>query len=142
MELERFKSNLNKGQLEAMAIDTEKKYLESTDPLEILQFAKKLLYFATEFKEEAEKEAKLVWETHKIDYPSMSYTVGGVILDLNGFDYRKKIADHLKSVDEQIKRAYKTKDPVFIASIITGEIISVPKVKMTGARKDSINVKI
>ena len=137
MELERFKSNLNKGQLEAMAIDTEKKYLESTDPLEILQFAKKLLYFATEFKEEAEKEAKLVWETYKIDYPSMSYTTGGTIYNWDKDPVYASIKLMLEQRTELLKTAVKMKDPIF-----DSEGIEVPKCPIKGYRKDSINVKL
>ena len=137
MELERFKSKLTKGQLEAMAIDTEKKYLESTDPLEILQFAKKLLYFATEFKEEAEKEAKLVWETHKIDYPSMSYTTGGTIYDWDKDPVYASIKLMLEQRTELLKTAVKMKEQIF-----DGEGTEVPKCPIKGYRKDSINVKI
>ena len=48
MEIERFKSNLNKGQLKAMAIDTVKNYLDEIPALDILHFAKKLKIFSDE----------------------------------------------------------------------------------------------
>ena len=137
MELERFKSKLTKGQIEAMAIDTVKKYTESTDPLEVLRFAKKLILFSNVLVKEAETEAKLVWETHKIDYPSMSYTTGGTIYNWDKDPVYASIKLMLEQRTELLKTAVKMKDPIF-----DSEGIEVPKCPIKGYRKDSINVKL
>ena len=137
MELERFKSKLSKGQIEAMAIDTVKKYIESTDPLEVLQFAKKLILFSNVLVKEAETEAKMVWETHKIDYPSMSYTTGGTIYDWDQDPVYASIKLMLSQRVELLKTAVKMKDQIF-----DGEGTEVPKCPIKGYRKDSINVKL
>ena len=137
MELERFKSKLTKGQIEAMAVDTVKTYMESTDPLEILQFAKKLILFSNVLVKEAETEAKLVWETHKIDYPSMSYTSGGTIYDWDHDPVYASIKLMLSERTELLKTAVKMKDQIF-----DSEGTEVPKCPIKGYRKDSINVKI
>jgi hypothetical protein len=142
MEIERFKSKLTKGQLEAMAIDTVKKQMENIDQASILLFAKKLKHFADVFVKEAENEAKLVWENIRDEHPEMNYTSGGALYDLNQFEYRKQIAEHLKEIDDQLKKAAKSDNPQFVPNIITGEVISVPKIKPKGYRKDSINVKL
>ena len=142
MKIEIFKSKLSKGQLEAMAIDTIQKQMENVSPLESLRFAKKLYYFSDKLIKEAEKEAKMVWDQEKEAYPDMNYTQGGAILDLNAFDYRKEIANHLKSIDEQLKLAQKSEAPLFIVNLVTGEPTQVPKVPIKNYRKDTINVKI
>jgi len=142
MKIEIFKSKLSKSQLEAMAIDTIQKQMENVSPLESLRFAKKLYYFSDKLIKEAEKEAKMIWDQEKESYPDMNYTQGGAILDLNAFEYRKEIADHLKSIDEQLKLAQKSKAPLFIVNLVTGEPTQVPKVPIKNYRKDTINVKI
>jgi len=142
MKIEVFKEKLSKGQLEAMAIDTVKKQMENVSALDSLRFAKKLKFFAEKLTVEAEKEAKMVWDQEKESYPDMDYTNGGAILDLNSFDYRKEIADHLKSIDDQLKLAQKSEAPLFIVNLVTGEPTEVPKVSIKNYRKDTINVKI
>lgn len=142
MEIEIFKSKLSKGQLEAMAIDAVRKQMETVSPLESLRFAKRLKYFADKLITEAETEAKMVWDQEKDTYPDMNYTQGGAILDLNAFDYRKEIAEHLKAIDDQLKLAQRSEAPLFIVNLVTGEPTQVPKVPVKNYRKDTINVKI
>ncbi len=141
MEIEYFKSKLTKGQLEAMAIDAVKKQLENADEYQIYRFAKKLKFFSEHLVKESEEKLKDVWT--ESDRPEdMNYTTGDVILNLDEFEYRKFIAEHLKEVDEALKMAAKSKEPHFVVNIITGEVTSVPKVSIKSYRKDSINVKI
>ena len=137
MNLEYFKSNLNKGQLEAIAIDTVRKHLESVDPLEALVFAKKLKFFADKLTTEAEKEAKHVWEQHKDAYPNCTYTNGGFLLDYSGDPVYSEIQDKLKERKELLDMAFKHKEIIF-----DSEGAEVPKVKIKSYRKDSINVKL
>ena len=137
MEIERFKSNLNKGQLKAMAIDTVKKYLDEIPALDILHFAKKLKIFSDELIKESETEAKMVWDQDKGNYPNMNYTQGGAIYDYKEDPVFASIALMLEQRTELLKTAIKLKDPVY-----DSEGVEVPKVKVKGYRKDSINVKI
>ena len=137
MEIERFKSKLSKGQLETMAIDTVTKFMESTNELEILSFAKKLKFFTDILIKESESKAKMVWDQLRHDYPNMNYTNGGVIIDYSQDAEYHDLAERLKARRELLDLAFKRKDPVF-----DEEGIEVPKVPVKGYRKDSINVKI
>ena len=137
MEIERFKSKLSKGQLEAMAVDTVKNYMDEISALEILSFAKKLKVFSDTLIKESEAEAKMVWDHEKSDYPNMNYTQGGAIYDYKEDPVYASIALMLEQRTELLKTAVKLKDPVY-----DSEGIEVPKVKVKGYRKDSINVKI
>lgn len=137
MELERFKSKLSKGQLEAMAIDTVKKYMETQNPLDILSFAKKLIHFSGVLVKEAESEAKMVWDNNKSDYPNMNYTSGGAIFDWDSDPVYASIKLMLSERLELLRTAVKIKEPFF-----DKDGIEVPKCKLKGYRKDSINVKI
>ena len=137
MEIERFKSNLNKGQLEAMAIDTVKNYLDEIPALDILHFAKKLKIFSDELIKESEAEAKMVWDQDKGNYPNMNYTQGGAIYDFKEDPVFASIDLMREQRAELLKTAIKLKDPVY-----DSEGVEVPKVKIKGYRKDSIYVKI
>jgi hypothetical protein len=137
MELERFKSKLSKGQLEAMAIDTVKKYMETQNPLDVLTFAKKLLHFSNVLVKESEKEGKMVWDNNKSDYPDMNYTSGGAIFDWDSDPVYASIKLMLSERLELLRTAVKIKEPFF-----DKDGIEVPKCPLKGYRKDSINVKI
>ena len=141
MEIERFKSKLSRDQLQAIAIDTVRKQLYNVSEYDVYRFAKRLVYFAGELVKESEDKLKDVWTSS--DKPAdMNYTTGGEILDLNEFEYRKEIAEHLKYIDKQIKAAFKSDDPVFVPNIKTGEVLQVTKVSIKDYRKDSIRVEI
>ena len=137
MNIEYFKTNLNKGQLEAMAIDTVRKFMESQNQLEVLKFAKKLKYFTEILLKESESEAMQVWDQYKSDFPDMNYTQGGVILNYNEDPIYTDLQGKLKERKELLDMAYKQKDIIYDASGV-----EVPKVKIKDYRKDSINVKI
>jgi len=142
MNIERFKSKLSKGQLEALAIDTVKQQLESVDQATALRFAKKLKFFSDILVREAETEARQVWEMIRDDNKDLSYTQGGAILNLDEFEYRKQLADHLKEIDEALKLAHRMDNPMQIINIQTGEVLQVPKVSIKGYRKDSIRFEL
>jgi len=137
MELERFKSKLSKSQLKNMAIDTVRKYMETSNPLDILTFAKKLLLFSTTLVKEAEDESKMVWDKDKNDYPDMNYTQGGAIYNWEEDPVYNSIKIMLADRVELLKTAVRVKDPIF-----DNEGCEVPKVSIKTYRKDSINVKI
>lgn len=137
MNIEHFKSKLNKGQLEAMAIDTVKKFMESTNQLEVLSFAKKLKFFSEVLLKESESEAMLVWDQLKNDYPNMNYTNGGHILNYDEDPVYYSIKLMLNDRKDLLDLAFKMKETIF-----DKEGIEVPKVSVKGYRKDSINVKI
>ena len=137
INIERFKSKLSKGQIEAMAIDTVRKYMETANPLDILEFSKKLIHFSGILVKEAEKEAKHVWDTNKSDYPNMNYTSGGAIYDWDSDPVYSNLKQMLAERLELLRTSAKLKDPVY-----DSEGVEVPKCKIKGYRKDSINVKL
>jgi len=120
-----------------MAIDTVRKFMESQNQLEVLKFAKKLKYFTEILLKESESEAMQVWDQYKSDFPDMNYTQGGVILNYNEDPIYTDLQGRLKERKELLDLAYKQKDIIYDASGV-----EVPKVKIKGYRKDSINVKI
>ena len=137
MQIEYFKSKLTKGQLEALAIDTVKKHLDSVSALEALYFAKKLSFFAGHLVKEAENESFMVWDQEGKEHENMTYTNGGTIYDLDKDLVYSDLKSQLSERTELLKLALKRKDPIF-----DEEGIEVPKVPIKGYRKDSINVKI
>jgi hypothetical protein len=137
MKLEYFKSKLTKGQLDALAFDTVKKQLENVDALEALEFAKKLKHFSETLVNEAEIEAKLVWDQLKGDYPQMNYTQGGAIYNYSADPVYADLAAKLKERKTLLDTAVKLSDDVF-----DSEGVEVPKIPIKNYRKDSINVKI
>lgn len=137
MEIERFKSNLSKSEIKNMAIDTVRKYLDSTSALDVLSFAKKLILFSDTLVKEAETEAKMVWDQEKGNYPNMNYTQGGTIYDFDKDPVYKSIKKMLADRTELLKTALKID-----SDVVDGDGVIVPKVPIKGYRKDSINVKI
>ena len=137
MEIERFKTKLSKGQLQSMAIDTVKQWIESVSPLDALTFAKRLKVFSDELIKESETEAKMVWDNEKSNYPDMSYTNGAVMKDYEEDPIYSSIKLMLSQRKELLDTAFQMKE-----SIYDHDGIEVPKVKIKSHRKDSINVKI
>lgn len=137
MEIERFKTKLTKGQLQAMAIDTVKTWLDTVSALDALTFAKRLKVFTDELIKESETEAKMIWDNEKSNYPNMNYTQGGAIKDYEEDPIYSSIKLMLGERKELLDTAFKMKDAIY-----DNEGIEVPKVPIKTYRKDSINVKI
>ena len=120
-----------------MAQDAMQKYMETTDPLEILRFSKKLLHFSNVLAKEAEKEGKTIWDMHKLEHPDMSYTSGGALYDWDQDPVYASIKLMLEDRLVLLMAAVKRKDKIYDA-----DGVEVTKCKIKGYRKDSINVKL
>lgn len=137
MEVTLFKQKLNKAQLEATAQQTVKDLMEHEDALDVLLLAKRLLFFAESMKKDAENEAMLIWNIKKQEHPEMTYTQGGAELDYTGDDEYMRLYTELGKRKELLNFAFKSKDDIY-----DHDGVKVPKMKIKGYRKDSINVKL
>ncbi len=137
MEIERFKTKLTKGQLQAMAIDTVKTWLDTVSALDALTFAKRLKVFTDQLIIESETEAKMIWDNEKSNYPNMNYTQGGAIKDYEEDPIYASIKLMLGERKELLDTAFKMTEAIY-----DNDGVEVPKVPIKTYRKDSINVNI
>ncbi len=137
MEIESFKTKLTKGQLQAMAIETVKTWLDTVSALDALTFAKRLKVFTDQLISYSEGQAKMVWDQEKSNYPNMTYTQGGAIKDYEEDPIYASIKLMLSQRKELLDAAFKMNEAIY-----DHDGVEVPKVKVKNYWKDSINVKI
>jgi hypothetical protein len=143
LKLDYFKTPLSKHQIQDMAIDKAKEMLNENSAIDSHILLKKINLFITTMLKENEKQALMEWGKDKADfYTNINHVVRGDTLNLNEFEYRQRIAEHLKEIDDALKKAQKSKDPQFVIDITTGEVRSVPVVSVKSHGSETLNVRI
>ena len=132
-----FKSDLKKGQIQALAFDDSKDIFNNSDPLEAHIMLKKVKLYLDTLMRENEKNALLSWEQHKDDFDNVTYNQGGKILNYNEDPIYYSIKLMLDDRKELLDLAFKSKDNIF-----DSEGVQVPKVPVKSFRKESLNVRL
>ena len=132
-----FKSDLKKGQIQALAIDHSKELYEHENCIDSHVMLKKAKLYIDTLLMENEKNALLIWEANAAEYRNITYNQGGKTLDYIKDPIYASIKLMLDDRKELLDLAFKSKDSIF-----DGEGTEVPKVPIKSFRKQSLNVKL
>ena len=142
MEIERFKSKLTKGQIEAMAIDDAKLIRETENCIEAHITLKKSKHYIDTLLKENQSNALLEWDSSKADYyKNVSLYNGKRTYDFKSIEVWAEMEKYKKDIEALAKQAINSATPVLYEHPFTGEtiIIEKPGVKSSG---ETLNVKI
>ena len=142
MEIERFKSKLTKGQIEAMAVDESKNIREVENCIDAHIYIKRAKYFIDTLLKENQTNALLEWDSGKADYyKNVTLYNGKRTYDFKHIDVWSEMEGYKKDIEACAKRAIESKTPVLYVHPFTGEtiVIDKPGVKSSG---ETLNVKL
>lgn len=132
-----FKSNLKKGQIQALAIDHSLEINENENTIDFHIMLKKVKLYLDTLIKENEKNALLIWDQQKSDFDNITYNQGGKILDYSEDPIYHSIKLMLDDRKALLDLAFKSQNNIF-----DSEGVQVPKVPIKSYRKESLNVRL